>query len=100
GALDIERRSQNANSIYGDPESVWGSAATSLEYYLDDFSIAQFAARSLHDHSTYAQFMHRSSWWRRLYDPASGMIEPRYAGGSFPSHYSNLKGPGFVEGDS
>jgi predicted alpha-1,2-mannosidase len=98
--LDIDTQTQNANSIYGNPESVWGSAATSLEYYVDDFSIAQFAARSLHDHSAYTHFMKRSSWWRRLYEPASGMIEPRFASGSFPKPYSNLKGPGFVEGDS
>src|SRR5262249_35087991 len=98
--FDIDTQTKNANSIYGDPESVWGSAATSLEYYLDDFSIAQFAARSLHDASTYAQFIKRSSWWRRLYDPASGMIEPRFASGAFPKPYSNLNGPGFVEGDS
>ena len=98
--FDIDTRTRNANSIYGDPESVWGSAATSLEYYLDDFSIAQFAARSLHDRSTYARFMRRSAWWRRLYEPASETIEPRFADGSFPHPYSSLTGPGFVEGDS
>lgn len=98
--FDVESQSKNANSIYGDPESVWGSAATSLEYYLDDFSIAQFAARSLGDRSTYAEFMQRSAWWRRLYNPASGLIEPRYANGSFLHPYNELKGPGFVEGDS
>jgi predicted alpha-1,2-mannosidase len=98
--FDIDTQTKNANSIYGDPESVWGSAATSLEYYVDDFSIAQFAARYLDDGSTYASFMKRSSWWRRLYDPASGMIEPRFASGAFLKPYSNLKGPGFVEGDS
>ena len=98
--FDIDTGAKNANSIYGDPESVWGSAATSLEYYVDDFSIAQFASRSLHDGSTYTQFMRRSSRWRRLYEPASGTIEPRFANGSFPHPYSSLDGPGFVEGDS
>jgi predicted alpha-1,2-mannosidase len=98
--FDIDTQTKNANSIYGDPESVWGSAATSLEYYIDDFSIAQFAARSLHDRSAYSQFLQRSAWWRRLYDPASGMIEPRFASGSFLHPYNNLDGPGFVEGDS
>jgi predicted alpha-1,2-mannosidase len=98
--FDLDTQEQNANSIYGDPESVWGSAATSLEYYLDDFSIAQFAARSVQDRAIYAPFMQRSSWWRRLYDPASGMIEPRFADGSFLHPYSDTGGPGFVEGDS
>lgn len=98
--FDLDTQTKNANSIYGDPESVWGSAATSLEYYLDDFSIAQFAARSLHDEAAYRQFIQRSAWWRRLYNPESGMIEPRLASGAFLSPYSNLRGPGFVEGDS
>jgi predicted alpha-1,2-mannosidase len=98
--FDLDTQQKNANSIYGDPESVWGSAATSLEYYVADFSIAQFAARALGDSSTYAQFMQRSAWWRRLYNPRSGMIEPRFASGAFLDPYSNLHGPGFVEGDS
>ena len=37
-----------------------------------------------HDRSTYRAFMRRSANWRRLYNPASGMIEPRYADGAFP----------------
>jgi predicted alpha-1,2-mannosidase len=98
--FDLDSQQKNANSIYGDPESVWGSAATSLEYYVADFSIAQFAARALGDHTTYAQFLRRSAWWRRLYNPKSGVIQPRYANGSFLHPYSSTKGPGFVEGDS
>jgi predicted alpha-1,2-mannosidase len=98
--LDIDTRTPNADSIYGSPEAVWGSAATSLEYYVDDFAIAQFAARSLHDRTVYSEFMRRSGYWRRLYDPTSGMIEPRFASGAFPSPYDNLSGTGFVEGDS
>jgi predicted alpha-1,2-mannosidase len=98
--FDLDTNTRNANSIYGDPEAVWGSAATSLEYYVDDFAIAQFAARSLADRSTYGAFLSRSGDWRRLYSPASGMLEPRYAGGAFPLTYDNLRGGGFVEGDS
>ncbi len=96
--LDVDTR--NANSIYGSPDAVWGSAATTLEYAVDDFAIAQLAARSLHDRPTYNAFMRRSANWRRLFNPASGMIEPRYEDGSFPSPYDNLAGGGFVEGDS
>jgi predicted alpha-1,2-mannosidase len=98
--FELDTNIGNADSIYGSPEAVWGSAATSLEYYVDDFAIAQFAARSLHDRSTYSAFMHRSGNWRRLYNPANGMIEPRFAGGAFPNPYDNLSGSGFVEGDS
>ena len=47
--FDLDTNTRNANSIYGDPDAVWGSAATTLEYAVDDFAIAQLAARSLHD---------------------------------------------------
>jgi predicted alpha-1,2-mannosidase len=98
--FDSDTNVRNANSIYGEPGSVWGSAATTLEYAVDDFAIAQFAARSLGDRATYGAFMRRSANWRRLYNPASGMIEPRFASGAFPTPYDNLGGGGFVEGDS
>ncbi|HEV7614982.1 MAG TPA: GH92 family glycosyl hydrolase [Solirubrobacterales bacterium] len=98
--FDLDTNTRNANSIYGDPEAVWGSAATSLEYAVDDFAIAQLAGRSLHDRSAYRAFMRRSANWRRLYNPASGMVEPRFADGRFPAPYDNLGGGGFVEGNS
>jgi predicted alpha-1,2-mannosidase len=98
--FDIDTSTRNANSIYGDPDDVWGSAATTLEYAVDDFAIAQFAARSLGDADTYRAFMSRSANWQRLFNPASGMIEPRFADGSFPQPYDNLGGGGFVEGNS
>ena len=43
--FDEDTNTRNANSIYGSPSAVWGSAATTLKYALDDFAIAQFAAR-------------------------------------------------------
>jgi predicted alpha-1,2-mannosidase len=98
--FDLDTNSRNANSIYGSPDAVWGSAATTLEYAVDDFAIAQFAARSLRDRPTYRAFMSRSANWRRLFNPASGMAEPRFADGHFPAPYDNLGGGGFVEGNS
>jgi predicted alpha-1,2-mannosidase len=97
---DLDTNVRNANSIYGSPDDVWGSAATSLEYAVDDFAIAQFAARGLHDRAVYRRFMRRSGNWRKLFDRSSGQIEPRYENGSFPANYDNLGGAGFVEGDS
>ena len=89
--FDIDTNTRNANSIYGSPEAVWGSAATTLEYAVDDFAIAQFAARARHDRPTYRAFMRRSATWRRLYNPASGLIEPRYASGAFPAPTTTSK---------
>jgi predicted alpha-1,2-mannosidase len=97
---DLDTNVRNANSIYGSPDDVWGSAATSLEYALDDFAIAQFAGRALHDRPTYHRFMQRSGNWRKLFNRDSGLIEPRYENGAFPANYDNLRGGGFVEGNS
>jgi predicted alpha-1,2-mannosidase len=97
---DLDTNVRNANSIYGSPDDVWGSAATTLEYTLDDFAIAQFAGRALGDKATYSRFMQRSGNWRKLFNRRSDMIEPRYENGAFPAGYDNLRGGGFVEGDS
>jgi predicted alpha-1,2-mannosidase len=97
---DVDTNVRNANSIYGSPEDVWGSAATTLEYTVDDFAISQFAARALHDRSAYRLFARRSATWRRLFNPATGLIEPRDAAGGFPSPYNPLEGGGFVEGNA
>ena len=97
---DVDMR--NANSIYGVPSAVWGSAATTLEYAIDDFAIAQFAARAGVDEGgdAYGEFIRRAANWRNLFNPATGVVEPRYAGGSFPDSYDPLEGGGFVEGDA
>ncbi|MGN6257953.1 MAG: GH92 family glycosyl hydrolase [Solirubrobacterales bacterium] len=97
--FDADANRRNANSIYGDPEAVWGSAATTLEYAIDDYAIARLAARA-GERSTARAFLGRAGNWRNLFDPASGMAEPRYASGAFPQPYDNLQGGGFVEGDS
>jgi predicted alpha-1,2-mannosidase len=96
--LDVKRR--NANSLFGDPDAVWASAAATLEYAVADFSIAQFAARALRDRATYRAFISRSGSWRNLLNPRSGMIEPRFADGAFPRPYDNRRGAGFAEGNS
>jgi predicted alpha-1,2-mannosidase len=100
--FELDTNVRNSNSIYGDPDDVWGSAATTLEYAVDDFAIAQFAARALGDGdgATYQRFMQRSANWRKLFNPQSKQIEPRYGDGAFPDRYDNLRGGGFVEGNS
>jgi predicted alpha-1,2-mannosidase len=98
--FDIDVKRRNANSLFGDPEAVWASAATTLEYAVADFSIAQFAARALRDRPTYSAFIARSGNWRNLLNPRSDLIEPRLANGSFLSGYDNLRGAGFAEGNS
>ncbi len=96
--LDVNRR--NANSIFGDPGAVWASAATTLEYAIDDFSISQFAARFAEQPAVYGEFIRRAGNWRRLLNRHSHKIEPRFSSGAFRHHYDNLGGGGFVEGNS
>jgi predicted alpha-1,2-mannosidase len=97
--FDEDTNRRNANSIYGSPDEVWGSAATTLEYAIDDFAVAQFAARS-GDAATYREFIRRAADWRNLFDPATKLVEPRFASGAFPDPYDPLEGGGFVEGDA
>jgi predicted alpha-1,2-mannosidase len=98
--FDLDTKLRNANSLFGDPDAVWASAATTLEYAVDDFSIAQFAARALHNQAAYRSFISRSGNWRNLLNPSSGLIEPRFEDGTFSPHYDNLRGAGFAEGNS
>ena len=103
---DVNKR--NANSIYGSPTAVWGSAATTLEYAIDDFSIAQFAARSGGEGggagsgsaATYDLFISRAANWRNLWEPGADTVEPRFSNGTFPEPYDTLEGGGFVEGNA
>jgi predicted alpha-1,2-mannosidase len=98
--FDIDVKRRNANSLLGDPDAVWASAASTLEYAVADFSIAQLAARELHDSQVYRLFMRRSANWRNLLDPRSDKIEPRFEDAAFLPHYDNLRGAGFAEGNS
>jgi predicted alpha-1,2-mannosidase len=80
------------------PELAWGSASTTLEYALADFSVARLAAARC-DRQTYRRFMRRSANWRTLFDSASGYVQPRYANGEFRP-VAPSDGEGFVEGSS
>ena len=92
-----------SNSRFGNdtpvvnPGSVWGAAATTLEYTAADFAIGQLAAR-LGDAATATTFLRRSGNWRKLFNPATGYIQQRSATGAFTSDYHPASGNGFVEG--
>jgi predicted alpha-1,2-mannosidase len=61
--------------------SIGGSVT--LEYAIDDFSIAQLAL-DLGEHPLYLTMMQRAQNWEYLFNPATGYIEARNADGSFP----------------
>jgi len=66
--------------------SIGGSVT--LEYAIDDFSIAQLAS-DIGDSSLSAAMMQRAHNWEYLFNPATGYIQARNPDGSFP------EGPAF-----
>jgi predicted alpha-1,2-mannosidase len=75
-------------------------ASETLEYALDDFSIARLAFE-LQDRATYGAFMRRSSNWMTLLDAATGWIAPRDAAGAFMQTPLTENGQsGFQEGNA
>jgi predicted alpha-1,2-mannosidase len=75
-------------------------ASETLEYALDDFSIAQLALAVRHT-ATYRTFMRRSSNWANLFDTATSQIAPRDADGAFMNTPITDAGQsGFQEGNS
>jgi predicted alpha-1,2-mannosidase len=55
-----------------------------LEYSIDDFSIAQLA-RVAGEHAVAAVFAQRAQNWQNLFNPATGYLAARQADGSFPA---------------
>jgi predicted alpha-1,2-mannosidase len=97
GYVPFERNTDSTGQTF-QPESVWGTSATTLEYALADFSIARMAAARC-DRGTYASFMRRSSNWRNVFDPSVRYAQPRNADGSFKREDPSAT-DGFVEGSA
>ncbi len=74
---------------------VGAPTATSLEYYTADYAIACFAAR-IGDTATAQTFAARASQWARLFNPATGFIQPRTDDGAFVGNGASTDG--FIEG--
>ncbi len=75
--------------------NVGAPAATSLEYYTADYAIACFATR-IGDTATAQAFAARASQWSRLFNPATGFIQPRTYDGAFVGNGASMDG--FIEG--
>ncbi|HET7813336.1 MAG TPA: GH92 family glycosyl hydrolase [Candidatus Baltobacteraceae bacterium] len=75
-------------------------ASETLEYALDDFSIAQLA-KAGGDEAVYRTFMKRSSNWANLFDTATGWVAPRDRDGAFEQTPITSAGQsGFQEGNA
>jgi len=76
----------------------WGSAADTLELAAADFGVAQLAAYT-GDAANAKLFRERAGWWRNLFDPATGYIQPRNADGSWKTVDVNAENDDdYVEG--
>jgi predicted alpha-1,2-mannosidase len=82
-----------------------GSVATSLEYYLADYNLAQFA-KALGKEEDYQTFSRRANNYRKLYDPATGMLRPKNRKGQWLTPFDPELGrnfepaPGYIEGNA
>jgi predicted alpha-1,2-mannosidase len=84
----VDQHYVDANSLDLSSINYSDGASVTLEYALDDFSIAQFA-KALGDTSVYQSMMQRSHNWEYLLNPTAGYMEGRNTDGSFP------EGPAF-----
>jgi predicted alpha-1,2-mannosidase len=77
------------------------SASMTLEYAYDDYAISCFAKALGKDDQT-AEFLGRSENFRNIFDPSTGFMRARDAGGVWKSPFDPLStsGQGFIEGNS
>jgi predicted alpha-1,2-mannosidase len=77
------------------------SVSKTLEYAYDDWAIAQMA-KKLGRTGVYDEFIKRSANWKNVYDPSTGFMRPKMAGGKWGEKFDPLKteGQGFIEGNS
>jgi predicted alpha-1,2-mannosidase len=79
-------------------KGVWGSAATTLEYAVSDYALAQLAHR-LGDTAAYGTLLKAAGNWRNLFNPATGYLQPRAADGSWPA-FTPAQTKEYVEGNA
>ncbi|QIY69324.1 GH92 family glycosyl hydrolase [Streptomyces sp. RLB1-33] len=79
-------------------KGVWGSAATTLEYAVCDYALAQLAHR-LGDTAAYDTLLKASRNWRNLFNPATGYLQPRAADGTWPA-FTPAQTKEYVEGNA
>jgi len=76
----------------------WGSAADTLELAAADFGVAQLAEQN-GDAENAKLFRTRAGWWRNLFNPSTGYIQPRNADGSWkPTDFNIENDDDYVEG--
>jgi predicted alpha-1,2-mannosidase len=78
--------------------AAWVPVSNSLEYYTDDYAIACLA-RDLGQVDTARQFVARAENWPKIYNPATGYMQPRTTVGGF-APVDPTDSDIYVEGDA
>src|SRR5215469_15567675 len=91
----VRANDQQWMSDHYDPDA----ASISLEYGVDDFSIAAFA-KALGNTALYNKYMPRAQNWEYTFNPATNFAEPKDSTGAFPANFSPTSDTGMTEGDS
>jgi predicted alpha-1,2-mannosidase len=82
-----------------------GPVSTTLEYNISDYAIAQLA-KALGKEDDYKKFSDRALSYRKLYNPKSGFLQPKYSNGEWykpfnPKAGANFeKNVGYIEGNA
>ncbi len=99
-SADYQRLGYIPNTHTTSVSPVPNGASETLEYALDDASIAAFA-RAIGDEAAYRRFLPRASNWANLFDVATGWIAPRDEHGAFQQTPIGEAGQsGFQEGNA
>jgi predicted alpha-1,2-mannosidase len=86
------------DGTYGCCNFRWSPSAL-LEYDNADFALAQFAA-ALGDKTAAARLSRRANNWVHLFNPATGLLTPRYENGQFVAGVTPLTTVNYAEGDA
>lgn len=76
-----------------------GHVSVTQEYCVNDFAVSRFAA-ALGDDAKRTYYQNRAQNWKKLFNPATGYIEPRMADGEFRVGVEPATTTGYVEGNA
>jgi predicted alpha-1,2-mannosidase len=105
----VGNESLNSYMAMGYVPAEEGPVSNTLEYAYDDWCAAQFA-NALGKTEDFDYFMQRSQFYKNVYDPVSGYVRPKYAGGPWLADFvpvvkavgkeDNFGGKDYVEGNA
>lgn len=77
----------------------WGGAAETMEASIADYSLGQWAS-ALGRTSEASVMNDRGTWWKNVYNPATGFMQARNLDGSWVSGFTPSTQTGFAQGSA